>query len=443
MKTNILKSVIVLVITAGALSSCVKDNDFAVPALQCTQPNLTANRTVKQVIDVTTDKVTQYAQEDIIEAYVVSSDEGGNFYKSISLQTLPTSTTPAIGFSVPVDASNTYIDYRPGVKVYIKMKDLYTDIKDGSMRVGAIYVDPTKGTASVGRMTVNTYKQKLIASCTNASEETLVKKTTLANLITEGDANLNTLVEISNVQLENAALGRNYYDATNDVGGATNWNLTDADGNMLILRTSSYANYASKEVPSGNGKVRGVLTKYGTDYQFMARTEKDIVLTNTRFAPLFEEDFSTNFPAWQKISIVGSQVWTLDPTYGHPGSCAKMSGYAGGNNANEDWLISPSIDLTAVSTASLTFDSAAKFSGDDIQIYISSDYVGTGAPTTATWTQLTATLSPNTGSYVWTNSGSIDISAFKGKKVYVAFKYISTATSGTTWEIDNVKVKGN
>jgi hypothetical protein len=30
---------------------------------------------------------------DIIEAYVVSSDENGNFFKTISLQTLGTTTT--------------------------------------------------------------------------------------------------------------------------------------------------------------------------------------------------------------------------------------------------------------------------------------------------------------------------------------------------------------
>jgi hypothetical protein len=32
--------------------------------------------------------VTQYTYDDIIEAYVVSSDENGNFFKAISLQTL-------------------------------------------------------------------------------------------------------------------------------------------------------------------------------------------------------------------------------------------------------------------------------------------------------------------------------------------------------------------
>jgi hypothetical protein len=43
-------------------------------------------------------------------------------FKAISLQTLGTTTTPAVGFSVPVDASNTYVDFRIGNKVYVKLK---------------------------------------------------------------------------------------------------------------------------------------------------------------------------------------------------------------------------------------------------------------------------------------------------------------------------------
>jgi hypothetical protein len=68
---------------------------------------------------------------------VVSSDENGNF-KTISLQTLGTTTTPAVGFSVPVDASNTYVDFRIGNKVYVKLKNQYTDINYGSLRIGGI-----------------------------------------------------------------------------------------------------------------------------------------------------------------------------------------------------------------------------------------------------------------------------------------------------------------
>jgi len=49
---------------------------------------------------------------DYIEAYVTSSDEGGNFYKSISM----VSTDGSTGFSMPVDNYNLYTEFEPGKK---------------------------------------------------------------------------------------------------------------------------------------------------------------------------------------------------------------------------------------------------------------------------------------------------------------------------------------
>mgnify|MGYP000048738802 CR=1 FL=1 len=73
----------------------------------------------------------------------------------------------------------------------------------------------------------------------------------------------------------------------------------------------------------------------------------------------FTDGFETNWADWTKFSATGTQAWTLDTQYGNPGNCAKMSGYAGTNNANEDWLISPAVDLNGLTAASLSFQTAS------------------------------------------------------------------------------------
>jgi hypothetical protein len=118
-----------------------------------------------------------------------------------------------------------------------------------------------------------------------------------------------------------------------------------------------------------------------------------------------------------------------------------MSGYSGTNNANEDWLISPAIDLSGLTAASLSFQTASRFTGNVLEVKISSNYAG-GDPNSATWTNLTATLDAS-NSYTWTNSGAIDVSSFVGGNVYVAFKYTSTSSASMTWEVDNVKITKN
>lgn len=97
MKTIFLKTIL-LVVAAGFVSSCVNDDDYSIPNFNCVDPNLTANKTVQSMYDMASSTIQQFpenvTQEDILEAYVVSSDRGGNFFKSLSLQTLGTDSTP-------------------------------------------------------------------------------------------------------------------------------------------------------------------------------------------------------------------------------------------------------------------------------------------------------------------------------------------------------------
>lgn len=162
--------------------------------------------------------------------------------------------------------------------------------------------------------------------------------------------------------------------------------------------------------------------------------------------PLFKESFKDDFPTWVRYSELGSQVWVFSTFGNQDDHCAKMSGYSGSSNANIDWLISPAQDLSSFSKAAIAFDNAYNFTGAPIEVFISNTYSGTGNPNAAgvTWTKINgAKLS--VGNYEYIFSGVLDISNFAGtgnQSVYVAFKYTSTTTASSTWEIDNFKVYG-
>lgn len=415
------------------LVGCVNSDVYDTPDLSGECQTLTATKTVQEVQALATSNAAQYTSDDIIEAYVTSSDEGGNFYKSISM----VSQDGLQGFTMPVDDYNLYTKFEPGRKVYIKLKDKYiaNNSLTSAFEIGNLY-----NSTQIGRLSIVEYQNVIIRGCEKKNEDLLVNSLTIQQA--KNNANLNKLIEIDAVQFSDEFLGKTYYDATNTIGGATNNIVKDINGNSLIVRVSEFANFASKSIPSGNGKIRGVMTKYNSDFQFMIRTDLDVKMSGPRIVPAFEESFSTNFPNWVKYSVTGAQVWSLDTQFGNPGSCAKMSGFAGSNNANEDWLISPAIDLTGKTSAMLSFDNASRFSGNLIQVYVSTNYSGTGAPNTATWTEITgATLDTNTSAYIWTNSGNLNINSYAGNpNVRVAFKYTSTTSASRTWEIDNVKV---
>ncbi len=438
--------IVITSLFVATLFSCSNSDSYTTPDLSGECSNLTPTRTTASVLALINNTLQQFptptppAEGDIIEAYVTSSDEGGNFFKSISLVT----TDGTQGFSIPVDAYNLYTKYEPGRKVYIKLRERYyqTNSNTASKEIGSRYNNGTPALLTddeVGRIAGVEYEDVLIRGCEKVDEQTLVNNLTIAQA--KNNANLNKLIELSNVQFTDASMGKKYYDPTlNDLGGATNHEIVDANGVKLIVRVSSFSTFAGDPVSSLNGKIRGVMTKYGSDYQFMVRTLDDIRLTNPRTLPFFEETFTSNFPNWVKFSVIGAQVWTLNTGAGNPGSCADMNGYSGSAVQNEDWLISPAINLSAAPSAFLTFQSAKNFTGNAIQVYVSTNYSGSGTPTAATWTLLSATIA-TANPFVWTNSNNINLAPYIGNNnVRVAFKYTSTTSGAAQWRVDNVKV---
>ena len=218
------------------------------------------------------------------------------------------------------------------------------------------------------------------------------------------------------------------------------FNIYVDDGTgSLNLYTRTVASFANQSLPTNSVDIQGIIGQYNDKYQMSIRNLEDVSGGGTNpTTDIFKDDFETGLGKWNAVSVKGDQVWTLDATHGNPGACAKMSGFAGSSNENEDWLISPKIDLTTVSTGALYFDNAKNYTGNDLEVYISKDYSGSGSPSSATWTKLTFVKSAGSWNYV--SSGKIDLSGYNGYNVYISFKYTSTASDSSTWEIDNVKV---
>lgn len=466
MKTNFLKTSL-LIFSSLAIFSCVNDDDYAIPNFECVDANLTANKTVQSVYDMASSTITQYPTnvtgEDILEAYVVSSDRGGNFFKSLSLQTLGTESTPPLGFSIPIDQTSMFTIYEPGRKVYVKLNERYFNITNGSLIIGELFLN-SGGTASVGRISPSQYGDIVLRSCEIKPESDLVRTLTVNEA--KQDANLNTLIELEDVQFMDAVVGSTYYDPNNVIGGATNHLITDLTGNTVIFRTSSFSTYGGVVVPGESGKIRGVMTKFGSDYQFIARTIDDIQLTNERFdidfaAPIVGdnieflstlnenfESYSTTspanriFPSYINDAAIGSRYWGTTTFGGN--KYIQMTSFGGTPENNRALFIIP-IDMSAANT--LSFQTKAGFAnGTVLKVYYSTDYVIGGNAEDATLVDITSnfTISPGQASGYptnFTNSGNYNIPASVTGNGFFIFEYIGAGGGiTTTMQIDNIVV---
>jgi len=145
----------------------------------------------------------------------------------------------------------------------------------------------------------------------------------------------------------------------------------------------------------------------------------------------------SSFPTnWQQYNVSGSDTWECTSA-GQISRGTQMNGY--GSGTNQDWLISPEVNLSSYTNPMLSFWCRTKYTGPFIQVLVSTNYSGSGNPNSATWTNLSAIL-PTSNSDVWFLSDNISLQSFKSQPLYIAFKYNSISSAAATWKIDEVNV---
>jgi len=449
---------IVTTIILATFSSCVNSDDYGVPNLSGECVTIAKTKEVSDITNIATATAVPYTTSetvvDYIEAYVTSSDEGGNFYKSISMMSLD----GLKGFSMPVDNYNLYTEFEPGRKVTIKLdKNRFFNKQHGSTVIGSSYNN------GVGRISGVEYKNVILRSCVDVEESTIVKNLTIAQA--KNDQYLNMLIEFDAVQFTDASLGKKYYDASlNSLGGATNHEISDQFGNRVIVRVSEFATFASNAVPSKNGKIRGVMTKYNSDYQFMIRTLNDVDLTGDRLAidlypPLggtgivydatlnepFTSYTATNqqvFPKYINDAAIGSKYWQVKTFSSN--KYIQMSSFGGTPEANRTLFIVP-VNMTSANT--LSFKTKDGFNnGAVLKVYYTTNYVPGTQITSATLVDITSSFTIASGTTTgyatnFTNSGTYNIPASVTGNGFFVFEYVGNGSgTTTTMQIDDIVI---
>ena len=459
MKNN-LRNILGLTLVSSALMvSCVTDS-FKDPENTCIETTLTKNKEVIDIFNAATATGKLYDKEDIIEAVVTSSDEGGNFFKTMSLRSIDNK----VGFSISIDDYNLYTqNYRPGTKVLIKLKGLYIMRPTGGAIGLVLGGAPAGNFGTLQRLDATVYKNHVIPMCSSISEDNLVIKVAkLSDL--NNDAYLNALVEVDNVQFENVdvTFGSNPVPATN---ADKNENITDGLSS-LVTRTSKFSNFAGTILPLGKGKIRAVLTKFNSTYQLVFRTLRDIQLDKPRvdfatpivgnaltYPGTLNEPFTsytvntTNFPKYINDADFGPRYWAVKAFSGN--NFIEMSSFAGSSNPGvpaKALFIVP-IDFTAANT--LTFKKQVRFyrGGSTLKVYYikATDYTPGAVVDRTKLVDITTSFNITYPAEGASDSGFGSVgtyslpAALTGNGFFV-FEYNGTTTQTSTLQIDDIVI---
>lgn len=148
---------------------------------------------------------------------------------------------------------------------------------------------------------------------------------------------------------------------------------------------------------------------------------------------IYNETFEETLGGFKNYSVSGVDTFAID--YG----AAQVSGYVDNvNRENDLWLISPTINLANVDSAYVYFEYIFRYGAslNDISFNVTEDLTSNDPEV---WTSLEFDLVSASDWNTWTKP-EIDLTAYSGKKIRLAFHYISTTVKAGTWKIKNFAI---
>ena len=203
-------------------------------------------------------------EKDIkIKGRVVGNDVGGNLYKKISIE----DASGAIMVEVNQGGVSGYLPL--GQEVIVNLKGLYVGSNNSQPSIGA----PYNGT--IGRMSKDLWNShfKAIGGLTNVDPNAIPAEEFNTAFMNDKDKNAGKLVILKNVKFKEAD-GKMTFTG-NETSGSVNTHVT-VGSKDIIVRTSTYASFAKKILPTTEGNLTGIAQVYGSDWQIIIRQASDI-----------------------------------------------------------------------------------------------------------------------------------------------------------------------
>ena len=208
-----------------------------------------------------------------IKAYVTGNDIEGNLFSQISLE----DGTGAILVGINEGGINGYLPI--GTEIIVNLKGLYIGCYGMQPQLGDKYLS-AKGEISVGRMSKLLwdhqfkYTGKTVSVSSTEFNQASLKD---AQYLTD---NAGKLMTIKGVTFTDG--GQKVYSNKEDVinNNCCERALSGLSNYNIVVRTSTYADFAAEKLPSGKVNITGIFTRYNNKWQVIIRKASDVENAN-------------------------------------------------------------------------------------------------------------------------------------------------------------------
>lgn len=218
---------------------------------------------------------SKLVEDDIkLRVYVTGNDIGGNLYKQFSVQ----DETGAMIVAVNEGGIHGYL--AEGQQIIIDLKGLYIGGYGNQIELGAPY------NGQIGRMAKDVWSThvKLVGEV----DPTAVEPVDFTTIENDVNTHCGKLVILRNVTFKSANGTNTLIDGSSSGGNYFNQQIDGYTSSKLVVRTSSYADFAATTLPfdAETGKkvacnIIGIATQYRGTWQIMMRKTSDLQLPST------------------------------------------------------------------------------------------------------------------------------------------------------------------
>lgn len=437
------------------LISCVQTDDFEVPEVKTLELEVQTNTTIqaiKNAFEQSQKELFTFDAEDnsVMEGFVISSDEAGNFYKVLVIQDKSENATA--GVELLIDTKSYFTKYNFGRKIQVKMAGLSMKNDQGKYKIGY------------------NLKNDVVAIPETLLDDFIFRSTETATIIPKkieisqlSKTDINTLLRLENMQFNHDEIGKTYAGEQFDEFNGERGLKQCANLLPITLSTSTYCDFKSNLISDKKGSLEAVFTKdfYGEKYVLVLNTPNSLNFQeDSRCDPsfyecdetilegsniLFYEDFENvkNTAAleelgWTNTNInFGNEKFARRTVDGN--AAVRISAYGTEESPLEAWLVTPPINLDDSTNEVFSFKNKATYdNGSILSVWVSTDFSGNIKE--ATWQQLEVKISvgPSSGfANEFISSGKISLNCLQGT-VHIAVKYVGGDPGiTTTYDLDH------
>lgn len=295
-KTKYIKFLVAAMLLGGLATSCMDDdwndptgevapygnNDIVEDDAKMISIKELKAKTVDLIPSSQANDTVRITEDWQLKVRVTGNDIQGNIYNQIAVQ-----DESGEGLLICIQKGGLFGFLPVGQEILVNLKGLYIGIYGNNVQIGVPYTN-TSGRTFPSRMNINVWNEHFkILGAADASK-VVPEKFDVSKLkdVAYVKSHRGKLMTLENVEMDGADGKLSWApEADKDAGNGVSRTvkINGKAQSLMVVRSSTYADFAAKAMPTGKVNLTGIFTvyatnpsKYGYTWQILLRSDSDI-----------------------------------------------------------------------------------------------------------------------------------------------------------------------